>query len=56
MALRQGQRYVRVDLDRINYYLFSHVKMDKDETIVLARVESSEVIFLVEKVDAKEGS
>ena len=51
MAIMQGQRYVRVELSRLNYYLYEHVKMEKDETIVMAKVESGEVVFLVEKID-----
>ncbi|KKK87768.1 hypothetical protein LCGC14_2749920 [marine sediment metagenome] len=56
MAIKQGQRYVRVELSSLNYYLYEHVKIEKEETIVMAKVESGEVVFLVEKVDAKEGS
>ena len=56
MAIKQGQRYVRVELSRLNHYLHEHVKIEKEETIVMAKVESDEVIFLVEKVDAEEGS
>ena len=56
MAIKQGQRYVRVELSHLNYYLYEHVKIEKEETIVMAKVESGEVVFLVEKVDAKEGS
>jgi len=57
MAIKQGQRYVRVELSHLNHYLYEHVKIEKEETIVMAKVESDEVVFLVEKVeDAKEGS
>ncbi len=57
MSLRQGQRYVRVDVFRINHYLYDHVKTVKKETVVGASVEGDEVVFLVEKIeDGQEGS
>ncbi len=51
MALRQGQRYVKVELSRLNHYLYKHVKIEKKETIVMAKVGSGEVVFIVEKID-----
>lgn len=45
MALRQGQRYVKVDKGRIADYLLDHNLIDLDD----------DVVFLVEKTDAQEG-
>lgn len=57
MALRQGQRYVKVDKSRLTYYLYDRVLIDKDERVVGASDVDNEVVFLVEKVeDGKEGS
>ena len=52
MALRQGQRHVRVEIAHINSYLYNRVKIEgKKETVVGASVEGDEVVFLVERVD-----
>ncbi|KKM79523.1 hypothetical protein LCGC14_1349130 [marine sediment metagenome] len=51
MALRQGQRYVRVLIPSLVLYLYDHVKIDRGETVVGASVEGDEVAFLIEKVN-----
>ena len=56
MALRQGQRYVKVDKGCIANYLYDHNLIDKDEKVVGASDVNGDVVFLVEKVDAEEGS
>lgn len=51
MALRQGQRYIKVGKGRIADYLYDHTLITLDEKVVGASDVNEDVVFLVEKVE-----